>query len=146
MKSHILVDNTMFYARKLLLVAITLIILALAWTVIFMDINSTAIAATLDDSSVLVSLNTTTNSKMFDSDMGDRVKDKVEEGIDTLKMKSDRLQDRAEEKIDTTNKNLDKTLNPNGSGLKRANLETQKNIQEGKKELYDAEEALRNRS
>jgi hypothetical protein len=142
MKSHTLVDNTMLYARKLLLVGITLFLMALAWTLILMDLNATAIAATLDDSNVLVSLNTTTNSKMFDSDMGDRVKNKVEEGIDTLKMQSDR----AEEGMDAANKNLDKTLNPNGSGLKRANLETQKNIQEGKKELYDAEAALRNRS
>jgi hypothetical protein len=141
MKAYTLTDNAILYGRKFLLIGITLIVLALAWTVILMDLNGTAIAATLDDSHVLVSLDTTTTSKMFDSDMGDRVKNKVEEGIDNLKMKTDR----SEESMDTSNKDLDKTMNPTGSGLKQANLETQKNIQEGKKELYNAEAALRNK-
>jgi hypothetical protein len=65
-------DIAMLYGRKLLLASMMLIILALGWTIIFIDINSTARAATLDDSNVLVSLDTTVNTKMFDSEMSDR--------------------------------------------------------------------------
>jgi hypothetical protein len=142
-KTYTLVDNAILYGRKLLLIGITLIVLALAWTIIFMDINATAIAATLDDSHVLVSLDTTTNSKMFDSEMSDRVGNKVKEGIDKAKMQGDRLRNKAEENFDTANNDLDETLDPKGSELNKANLKTQKNIQEGNKRLYNAEEALR---
>jgi hypothetical protein len=57
---------------------------------------------------------------------------------------SDRVQDKVEEKVDIAKDKLQKTSDRNEKALKRANAKTQKNINEGKKEFYDAEEALKN--